>query len=437
MIKRILSIIIIVFPLALHAQEKLNQLKTPSSPASSILGLQPSVVLAPKSYQALETSLFSNFVSSDGSILIPNDFSLEFTPYWAKNHSLSLTEYLYPKSGLDQLIRNSSFSVASTQNYLLGDSSATNGLSYGYRTTFYFGNKKDLEEVRNATGQIRANQSIQAKISALANDLIINNKISNQKELIDTLKIEIYNQLYKSSRFKSAGVVENLTNEIINSLPSLDLENPDPFLDSLDNRIGNKISSELIFTNFKTYIKERYGLSIDVAYAGMVNFPRNEFGFSYVPKQSFWVTPIYRFEDKANFLKVMGVLRYEWYNQSYYKKYFTDIEIYENNLDYGLSVATEFQKFSLNFELVGRNSNSEIPAGTDQEGNELFRKKDKFDVQYLGSFNYNLTDQIILSYSLGKRFEPILDPTHTLVSLLALNFGFGAPTKNDIDFTKE
>jgi hypothetical protein len=151
-----------------------------------------------------------------------------------------------------------------------------------------------------------------------------------------------------------------------------------------------------------------------------------------LPRQSFWVTPTYNFKDKWSVLKLMAVVRYEWYNSGYYKLYFPDAKIYQNNIDYGLGIAAEFKKFSLNVEMVGRYSNSEIPAGTDAEGNKLYRKDQKSDFQYIGSFSYNLTDQIILSYSIGNRFEPIQNPNNTLVSMLSLNLGFGAPTKSDL-----
>ncbi|MDZ7695250.1 MAG: hypothetical protein U5K69_29740 [Balneolaceae bacterium] len=79
------------------AQESLTDIKAPSSPAAALLGVQPQSVLAPKSYRALETAVYSNFLNNAGAAAIPNDFGLEFTPYWAKDHSLSLEEYLYPE----------------------------------------------------------------------------------------------------------------------------------------------------------------------------------------------------------------------------------------------------------------------------------------------------------------------------------------------------
>ncbi len=434
-IRKKIIILVSILPIVLIGQDKLSKLQAPSSPAASILGLQPSSVLSPKSYQALETALFSNFTNISGNNIVPDDFSLEFTPYWTKDHSLSIEEYLYPKSFLDQLIRSSSFSLASTQNYLLGDSTSTNGIAYGYRATFYFSNNNDREIVSNSIKEIRTNQNIQSKIGAEAYSLIYNGKITTQTEFITKIKSTINKAILEADEKIYKTNAEKLTNQIIAEstlIPSLDFDSPQPFLDSLFSIIDTKLSSEIIYNEFKNYIKKRHGLSLDIAYAGLINFPTNNFGKSYVPRQSFWIIPTYRFKEKFNFLKAMIVIRYEWFDIDYYQKYFAKTKIYENNIDYGISIATTFNKFSLTFELVGRKSNSKIPAGTDNRGNTLYKIEDKSDFQYIGSFNYSLTNEIVISYIIGNRFDPILNPNNTLVSTLSLNLGFGGPSIKEI-----
>ncbi|NOY51075.1 MAG: hypothetical protein GXO88_11010 [Chlorobi bacterium] len=433
-----LTLFLLVFCSISNAQEKLNKLQAPTSPAASILGLQPSAVLSPKSYQALETALYSNLIGENGNAVIPNDFALEFTPYWTKNHSLSLDEYLYPKRLVDQFIRNSSLSIASTQNFLLGDSTATNGLAFGYRTTFYFGNKKDRKEIEKYKSSLQSNQKITSLIGSKSEELINNNKVADKHEFLEKIKSTIVMTINQNMSDLDAKQINTLIDEIITeaSMLSFDVNDPDPFLGSFYNIIDDKLKSELLFNSFKTYIKNRQGWSVDIAYANFLNFPSSNFNFSYLPRQSFWLTPTYRFKDGLNFLKIMGVIRYEWYNVDYFKKYFVDSKTYENNFDYGLAISTQFKKFSIKFEMVGRKSETEIPVGTDTDGNELFRRDKTTGFQYLGSFNYNLSDQIILSYSLGNRFEPILNPNNTLVSLLSLNFGFGTPTENTLNLGK-
>ena len=433
---------IILFTLLLctsvtQAQEKLNSLKAPTSPAASVLGLQPTAVLSPKSYQALETAMFSNFSGQGGNGIIPNDFALEFTPYWTKDHSLSLEEYLFPKRFIDQLARNSSFSIASTQNFILEDSTATNGLAIGYRVTFFMGNNKDKEKINKYQADFKENAKIQINIMSGVEELIGKNKISNKDDFfkrIDSILIKTIYEIGKLDNIKDAKKLTDKIHQEALLLDSFDPNNPDIFLDKFYSLVDENLNSGLLFEKFKIYIRDRQGFSLDVAYAGLLNFPTDQFEFSVVPRQSFWLTPTYRFKDKYSFLKVMGVLRYEWYNDEYYRKYFPESEVYTNGLDYGVALSTVFNKFSIQFEMVGRSSNSEILSGTDSNGNQLYRKENGSDFQYIGTFSYNISDQIILTYSLGNKFKPVQDPENTLVSILALNFGFGAPTKEDLKF---
>jgi hypothetical protein len=427
---------LIISPLLLLGQEKLNKLSTPTSPASSIMGLQPATVLSPKSYQALETALYSNFMNSEGKAVVPNDFALEFTPYWTKNHSLSLEEYLYPKIGLDQIMRNSSFSIASTQNFILGDSTISNALAFGYRTTFYLPNSGDVKKVRGYVTTLKNSQSILIGIGTKAIRLIDRTDITTKKMFLDTIKKTIVEEIGK---YNTIEATQKISNQIINDAANLlefNKDDPDSFLNAFYNLIDSKIDSETVFTEFEFYIKKRQGFSLDVAYAGLINFPTSNFEFSILPRHSFWLTPTYRFKDEFSKLKIMGVLRYEWYNQNFYQMYFPQSAIYQNNTDLGLAISGEFQKFSIQFEGVGRSSNSEIPAGTDIAGNKLFRKEKSKDFQYIGSFSYNLKEQIVLTYSIGNRFDPIQNPGNTLVSLLTLNFGFGSPIKATLDVKK-
>ena len=420
-----------------NAQEKLNKLQATSSPAANILGIQPSVILAPKSYQALETALYSNFTDGNSGV-IPNDFALEFTPYWTKDHSLSLDDYLYPSKISEQVIRNSSFSIASTQNFLLGDSTSTNGLGFGYRTTLFFGNKKDRKILEDYKQQSETIKKINVIINSEAEVIFGRNNILTQDDFLQAIEPTLIETINTYLPSEDINTKKEIIEEIMNkaSMLSLDVNDYDEFLNSFFNIVDLRLKGPILFNEFKKYIRARQGWSVDIAYANLVNFPTNNFEFSYLPRQSFWLSPTYSFKDQMNFLKVSGVIRYEWYDLDYFRNYFANSKVFENNFDYGLAISSNFEKVSLNFELVGRRSETEIPAGQDNEGNNLFRRDKSSDLQYLFSFNYNLADQVILSYSIGNRFEPISNPSNTLVSLISLNFGFGAPLKNSIDLNK-
>lgn len=49
------------------------------------------------------------------------------------------------------------------------------------------------------------------------------------------------------------------------------------------------------------------------------------------------------------------------------------------------------------------------------------------------NFNYNLSSNIVLSYTFGKqRDDLLLNLNGNLISLLSFNFGFGGPYANDL-----
>ncbi|MFH5883304.1 hypothetical protein ACG2F4_03250 [Halalkalibaculum sp. DA3122] len=424
------------------AQDRLEDITAPSSPASALIGVQPQSVLSPKSYSALEAALFSNFLNSRGETVLPNDFGIEFTPYWASDHSLSIEEYLYPQNVWSgQIVRNSSFSMATTQNFRLADSTTTSGLSAGYRTTLYIGNKKDREVIDRFRQQIAKNQKVQARIGAGANQLVFQPEIQSRSDFIEAIRPVIADALEDLYMVDSTQLIEAQVNTILADSSTLPTYNSDVdgFLDAFMNMVDQnlteadrKLNAQQVFDNFKAYIKNRQGFSLDVAYGFFLNFPANNFSSAVAPRHALWVTPSYRFKDDMSRLKLMGVFRFETYNTGYYKEYFPTSEVFEHNFDYGIAVAGDFERFSLQIEAVGRSGNALIPAGRDQQGNQLFRKAGRSDFQAIGTFVYRLNDRLALTYSLGDSFESIVNSENTLVSLLSLNFGFGGPTREDI-----
>lgn len=432
-------VFVLTFPAFVFAQEKLNQVTSPTSPAASVLDMQPATILSPKSYQALETALYSNFRDGNQTV-IPNNFALEFTPYWARNHQLSLIDYLYPKGAWEQIKRNSSFSLASTQQFTLGDSTKTNALGLGYRTTFYFGGEGDRDKITAFKSALNKDQQIVSSIVSSAVLLITSGNLSGSEDLFLKLKpsAEQVLQEHKVSGALSGKFIAELELEIM-ALKDTALTNSSDLANNISHvttaireAYDAAFVTDILYREFKDYIRNRNGFHLDVAYASFLNFPGNNFEYSIMPRQSVWLTPAYRFKDRLKYLKIMGVLKYEWSNTRYYDQFFPGNDVYRNNIDYGLAVAAQLNNLSVQLELVGRAGTTEIFAGTDVNGNRLYRKHQRSDIQYIGTFNYNLTDQIILSYSFGKRFQVIQANDKTLVSLLSLNLGFGAPTRKNL-----
>jgi hypothetical protein len=431
--KKSITLFISLLSLAVFSQEKLNTLSLPNTPATAILGMQPSVILKPKSYRALEAALYSNFTNSSGNGIIPNDFGLEFTPYWATTHGLSLEEYLYPKLDFQQIVRNSSFSIATTQKFLLQDSTATKSIALGYRTSVFFGNKNDKVKVEDYVKNLSQNQRIGSKIIATLEEYKEKQNFPTKEEyalaIKDLLALRIQSELKSKSNKEIATLMDNIYSEI-GSLP-FDKENMDSFELAFSNLIEEKIGSS--YEEFKSYITNRQGFLIDFATAIHINFPDNNSNFSEVPKYSLWLSPSYNFSNQLQFLKATATLHYEHFYLDYFKKYFPDSKVFENNFDYGASISGSFKKFSIEFEAAGRNSRTLIKAGQDPQGNLLYRKESSNDTQYIGTFSYRLTEQIALSYQIGSGFKPVFNINGgNLISLLSLNLGFGGPDKGDV-----
>jgi hypothetical protein len=414
-----------------YGQQKITDVSIPTSPASSVLGLQASEILAPKSFKALETALYSNFVDGNNNAIIPNDFALEFQPYWAANHGLSLREFLFPKKKAMHLWRNSAISLASTQNLVLGDGSASNGMGMGYRTSMFWPSEEDRKAIDTYWGNLKDAQTVVAGFGAAIDGAVTNGEITSREQCIRFIKAELPGKIsavYADySEEKIEAIIDNIISELgLGRMPEFDVNNTDVFMDRFNSILDDALKGEEAFEVFEDYIKERNGLSLDIAIATFINFPTNDFEFSYTPRRSFWLTPTYRFDNKLDFLKVMVVIRKDWYDLDYYRKYYSGVQYFKDNTDYGIGVMLDFKKFLLHGEAVGRSSYTEIEAGEDLEGNKLYRKETKSSFQYVLNFSYKVSTQLAISYTLGNKFN-LGTSGNSLISLLSLNLGFGDP----------
>ncbi len=426
-----------------YPQKKVTELSLSGSPAAAVLGMQPSATLNPKSLRALEASLYSGFMDDSGSATIPDDFGLEFMPYWFKDHGMSIDEYLFPKDIGTQIARNSSFSLASSQNFKLQDSTATKSIGFGYRTSVFFPSKRDVSDIKQNINKLMIIARVRSEVGAQLMGFWVNNNYATKKEYLDAMKPELQKAIEKNltgliDKKEIGEVISGIYDESL--VQDFDSTDPTAFFDSVGGIIEKHLTNaKVLNTNyeaFKEQLLKREGLGIDFAYAVLLNFPNNDFEFSVVPRQSLWITPSYSFSAPADnaVVKALAVLRYEWYNKDYFQRYFPATDVFENNFDYGASVSAEYKDFSFQMECTGRSSKSLQEAGTDVDGSTLYRKDSSSDFQYIGTISYRVTDQIAFSYQIGSSFKPVFTPgAGTLISLLSVSFGFGGPSVDDVN----
>ena len=413
--------------------EKLSEIKTPSAPASVIIGNQSSVISRPKSWNAVETSVFSNYLNESGTLTIPNNFAIEFSPYWAQNNlKLSNNDFLVPKAGLT-LLQNLSFSVSSTNSYILHDSIHSNAIGFGIRTMLWQGTKSEKDRIFNKYEKVLKDLKASTKIYELASNLECSGctKEKYVEKLINAIE-EQQDEIFPSelSKLEKKRILQELKEYLLNNLPNITADNT-VNAGSVSDALDSFLEIDATVNDIVKLKADRKGFKLEIAVASGLDFPTNETNFSVVPASGFWLTPSYQ-PFQYDWIELLCVFRYYNYNLDFYRKYIPAADAFKQTIDYGLRAAFKWKKYSLEFESIGRQGESLISE--EVEGDITVRKTKKFsDFQYIMNFNYQVSDDLILSYNFGKTFNPVLNYKGTLISLLSLNFALNTPQKQILE----
>lgn len=131
--------------LAQEESIEVKELRVPISPAINLLGVAPVEVAQPTAPKAFGLTVLESATNSQGDF--PNNFALEFAPYWWFSHpNLSFEEY-YEKTGFGQaILQNLSFSVGTTSTTIVNGDEEVEGsrIGFGARTSLLAGNKNPL-----------------------------------------------------------------------------------------------------------------------------------------------------------------------------------------------------------------------------------------------------------------------------------------------------
>ena len=437
MFKKSLWLLLIVTPVLVSAQDKLDKLKAPSSPGASVLGIQPSVILTPKSYESLEATLFSNYLDNSGGLVIPNDLGLEFSPYWMTDHKIKTESYLLPTIG-QSLIRNLSFSVASSNTFSQDDSIGSGAIGIGIRTSIQFTDDKTEKYILAKLDTLREFNGLAEFVNHFSNWILLEPIPEMQKMtfltiLLDTLEMKNKTLKFFESQSSCRIILSDLALFLAEELPEYSPEKNDDFIDSVNRIVERYWYLPEQYENLKKIASQRPGFRLDFAGAFALNFPTNEFDYSYIPKNSFWLTLSYSFKsNNPMFFKLLAVVNYNWYGNNFYETYFPEQKFYDYTWDYGMGLNFNYRKFSAQLEAVGRYGKVIIDQSTDEQRVTTSSFTEETDFQYIGNFSYQISDGLVVTYSIGNRFKPVVYYSGTLVNTLSLNFGFGGPTAKDL-----
>ncbi|MCD6012215.1 MAG: hypothetical protein K0Q79_2077 [Flavipsychrobacter sp.] len=367
---------------------KIDQLQTPSSPAFTLLDLNPENVERPKNPTDFAVALAN---ATKNFSVIPNSYAVEMAPFWVMGggKSISYKQFIDHKNGWQNILQTAVLSAATTTSKSAIDSSDFNQVSVGLKFSFVRGKVGKEWKKWDDSASYYLIKNAEA-INKIVDSLIFVDSALGRKEKDDNEYLKEATKIYKNSALKS----------VLNDLASK--------------------------TDFK-----RYGWKLDFAVGSVLDYPNNTFQTCYVSKVGAWLTGGIEKEDGINFL---GVVRY---TQNVYRKVLNDNAIVANNItvgniDYGVRVYKDLtEKFTLSLEYVARayfynskkliDSNITSPKNTDR---------------YVLSLNYKVGTNKNISFSLGKNFDNSIIKINNsdLIAALSIGLGFGsnrpAPSAN-------
>ena len=246
-----------------------NTIRTPTSPAFTLLGVEPSSVERPNTPASLALS-FLRRVAEGGTV--PGDFALEVSPYWLVGHPLLRWTDDDARTPWESLIRTATVSVATSQTGTK-DLPVTS-LSIGGRASLWSGSL--TQETKASIGRLSASLQAQAALGSLLMAAQLKaltaqlqaGKITTKEH--DRLMAVVLNSTLKSNEYKESAEVKAVEKEM------------------------------------QQFASNREGFFLELAAAGAWSYPNAVWEQGAFNRWGLWATPSYQTAK----LSATGVIRY-------------------------------------------------------------------------------------------------------------------------------
>ncbi|MGJ3234363.1 hypothetical protein [Marivirga sp.] len=390
----------------------LDDLKSPTFPASIIIGTEANSIARPTDRNAVTTSLLSA-LSKDG--IAPN-VAMEISPFWlSKRPNLTFQDYIEPSSISDAIRQTFGISIATDEIDGIADGRK---LGLGLRAQLFPGRTSQL--ARNIIAGIQ----YENVVNTLINGALSLPNINTPEDLVSGVK-NLINQALSGNvslgpiaGLTQTQVLDFLSNDALNTTKEIIKNNNRNAGESMNDYVQRLIDiiSNSSITNAITLqgeLKNRVGLIVEGALASRIDFPTNEFDNEKFNQFGGWGTVTYRPDNQygdATFL-----LRYM-------KSYRDSIS---TNLDVGLRVDRTTKDFVLGFEGIFRSAEIEFEDfNLNNEPITRIESNDSF--RFTFNLDYKLTSSIFLNATIGKDFSSALTGSGGLLTLFGFNFGIPA-----------
>lgn len=428
------GIMLLMMNSAVHSQQStITNIIPSSAPAFSVLGISPTEISKPNSWNALQASLYQNLVTSNG-IGIPKDFAVEFTPYWLKDHpDFTYQNYMDKKSfGL----RNLAVSIASAKVQYGKDS--VQGMGFGFRLPLIA-----QSEIQRKT----INQSMQDVIEAKRKKqrwqsefvmFVTTFTSAKVSDFLDTIMKNLQHPVVPLELWKdNAAEIQSLYTDTLqkkfltkgDDAYSADMGDILATVSEYFNVHNNTDAAE-ITDMIASALKQGSNLEISGA-LGMV-FPTNDFNYSRVSRIALWSDYSFHFSKKGD-LEGTAALRL-------IRDSGIDTIKASTNADavfrFTYAIGTK-QKFTVS--AWGLLRYKTITSESMVINNvKYFTRSDDWDNKYGIDICYKLSDNIAFAYSFGKNYgKDIYTPqagSNTLINYFNLFYSLNTKIqKNNQD----
>jgi len=246
-----------------------NSVRTPTSPAFTLFGLEPSSVERPANPSALALAFLTK---AKDPTTVPQDFALESSPFWLVKQPMFRWQDDVKRNVLDSLARTASFSVATGE---IGTKAApVRGLAVGGRASILSGtlSKETQAQIERLEGLLQAEAALGLRMMA-----------SQLKVLSDRL---LAGEITKEQHTEMMRVLQ------------------DAMLKSKEYKeIAERNAVEKLMEKFATV---RDGFFLEVAVAAGWRYPSAVWSQGKFDRWGLWATPSF----VGNTASVVGVLRY-------------------------------------------------------------------------------------------------------------------------------
>lgn len=408
-------------------QTSLDQLEAPSMPAATVIGAQVNEITRPGNVKDVNASLLNNFLDSGNNFIFPNNYGIEVNPYQLSGmKNFKYTDYL--GDDLKQnLWRTFSFSVATNNSFIVNDTVSTNALGVGGRITLKRGQVSETLR-KGVIAAINANRDILNFKSTFSSYfqsgfMAVDSLTSNytEKKLQDFMVKAINDYYAEDNKARVLQYVNTAFDKIPDTTPLSEVEAV--FLSTIDEMIADGQLTALQDL-MKKVKNERGGIKWDINYAQALNFANQSWADMQSSQLGAWtnfsITPMVMNKEtnakEVSDFEFIFLARYIRVNDSFYEQFQPPTVTFSpgNNLDFGTRLVMDKEKFSLEAEYIHR-----------------FNDNDN-TYKLVVNANYNITQDIVISYNIGKNYDMPGLTGNNLITGLTVNFGFGGYKLGDL-----